>query len=174
MTIVIGIDPGKSGAVAINENGVWRIEDTPTAIIKRGQSDYLPAQMTAILRPYSAAGDVIVILEQVWSRPGQGVASMFSFGRGYGLWQGILAGLQIPYELVEPSRWKRDMRLLKADKGASVVLAQQLAPSIAGELTGPRGGAKDGRAEAVLLVMWYRQQRGKWKTPPVGAGIHLG
>lgn len=166
MVIVIGIDPGKNGAVAIHEpirdeRKAWTVHDTPTAQMSKGKMDYLPAEMVRILRhPYAVCPDVIVAIENVHAMPGQGVTSMFSFGRGVGLWQGILAALQIPYELVEPATWKRQMKLPpKAEKGKSVQLAQQLLPGIADVFVGPRGGALDGRAEAALLALWMMQKR---------------
>lgn len=166
MTIVIGIDPGKSGAVAIrepiaDERRAWTIRDTPTAAMTRGKLDYFPAEMVRILRPYAAhSTEVIVAIENVHAMPGQGVVSMFAFGRGLGLWIGILAALQLPYELVEPATWKRKLHMpAGATKAKSVAVAQQLLPAIADSFVGPRGGALDGRAEAALLAVWMMQKR---------------
>ena len=50
-----------------------------------------------------------VFIEKVHSMPGQGVASMFNFGKGYGIWIGILAALKISKTLVTPQEWKKEM-----------------------------------------------------------------
>ncbi len=145
----IGIDPGLSGAVAILPAGV--VSDTPTAVTANGKTRrhvYLPGEMARIVREY-ATGDCHAYLEAVHSMPGQGVRSMFSMGHGLGLWEGILAALGVPYTLVTPQRWKREMMGSVTDKDAARVRAVQLFPHLAGELA----RVKDhGRAEALLIA----------------------
>ena len=110
---IIGIDPGLTGAVAVLPEG--RFFDTPTESVKKGSSKkvYLVAEMVAALESfgYDAAGlpRGHAYIEDVHAMPGQGVSSTFSFVRGFGLWEGIVAALGIPYTLVSPVRWKRAM-----------------------------------------------------------------
>ena len=157
---IIGIDPGLTGGVALLPEGV--IFDTPTASVKKGSSKkvYLVAEMVSIVRGFGprGPGDVHVYIEDVHAMPGQGVSSTFSFGRGYGLWEGIVAALGIPYTLVSPVRWKRAMMDgMSKEKGASRVRAGQLFPGLAGEL----GLVKHhGRADALLIAEYGRRQQG--------------
>lgn len=51
----------------------------------------------------------LVGIELVHSMPKQGVASTFKFGMGYGQLQGICAALRIPFVLIAPQVWKKEM-----------------------------------------------------------------
>jgi crossover junction endodeoxyribonuclease RuvC len=80
---------------------------------------------------------------------------MFSLGRGFGLWQGILSALEIPYREVHPATWTRKV-LAGAPgqgKGRSIEFAAKM--FTAAELT-PPGCRKprDGRADALALAYW--------------------
>jgi crossover junction endodeoxyribonuclease RuvC len=39
--------------------------------------------------------------------PGQGVSSSGKFMKNAGIWEGVLAALKIPYELITPQRWRK-------------------------------------------------------------------
>lgn len=60
--------------------------------------------------------------------PGQGAASMFSFGHAAGLAEGVVTALQIPLVLVTPQSWKRAAGLIGSDKAASLAVAARLFP----------------------------------------------
>lgn len=157
--IFIGIDPGLDGAVAIiNGDGEATVYDTPTTKIKSGKKNknmYVESLMADILRQYEVY-KVEVTLEKAQSMPKQGVASTFSTGEGYGLWRGILAALQIPYTIITSQKWKKEMMGgMGKEKSASCYRAQQLFPSV--ELFGPKGGAKDGRGDALLIAEYGRR-----------------
>lgn len=157
-TCTIGIDPGLGGAIAILPDGV--VIDTPAVIVANGKTRrhvYLPGEMARIVREYSGDG-CHAYLEAVHSMPGQGVRSMFSMGHGFGLWEGILAALGVPYTLVTPQRWKREMMGSVTDKDAARVRAVQLFPHLAGEMA----RVKDhGRAEALLIAEYGLRASGQ-------------
>ena len=154
--VYIGIDPGLTGAVsAIDENyNVLGLVDTPT-IKSGGKTLYDVAEMAATLRRFGLMGEPIAILEAVAARPGQGVTSMFSIGRGYGVWQGVLSTLEIPFREVHPATWTR--AVLKGAPGTgrerSIAFATKMFPGA--ELV-PLGCRKprDGRADALCLAYW--------------------
>ncbi len=169
--LYLGVDPGLSGAVgAVNHRGEFVcVHDAPTVEIKKAKGKkrvYVESAMATILRDlfgvsrsggtisYPGNPGIIIAVENVHAMPGQGVTSMFSMGFGMGLWLGIVAGLQIPYERVEPRVWKSKMGLATgADKGKSIILASQLFP------TAPISLKKhDGRAESLLLAEWLRRK----------------
>lgn len=147
MSFLIGIDPGTSGAVAMMGKDGWRIADCPKKKAQRGFDSDVDA-MAALLRPAANNGSRCVI-EQVHSRPGEGVSSAFKFGLNYGAWLGVLAALNIEAFPVHPARWKRAMDLLGADKEASREKARKLVPHLEEWLDRKKD---HGRAEAVLLV----------------------
>lgn len=147
-----GIDPGKSGAIALISGDLARVWDTPVASDGK-KSRYLLASMREIL---VASPNTMAFLEQAHAMPGQGVTSMFAFGEGYGIWQGLLGGLQIPFEVVTPRAWKKEM-LAGRPKGKSAarIRAQELFPQLEPEL---RLVKHDGRADALIIAEYGRRK----------------
>ncbi|CZU17234.1 crossover junction endodeoxyribonuclease RuvC [Enterobacter hormaechei] len=128
MTAVLGIDPGCSGAlVLVTEQGGY-IDHLPMPTIKVGtKSRVNGAAVAAWVRQY---GITHAYLEQVGAMPGQGTASMFTFGHAAGVAEGILQGLNIPYTLVTPQAWKKSVGLIGSDKDAARSRAIQLYPEL--------------------------------------------
>lgn len=80
----------------------------------------------------------------------------FDFGANYGMWQGLMVGLGIPYELVPPSEWQPTFQLRKKrgknDK-PSLDVAREKYPGA------PLKFKKyHGRADALLIATWLRQK----------------
>ena len=160
MMTYIGIDPGLSGAVAaIWPDGVVQVWDTPVVTVRRGSRDYLTADMAKILRDVQGNSEnIMAMIERGIPMPRQSSSTTYTTGRGGGLWEGILAGLGIGYELVAPREWKRRLGLPPgANKAASRLLAQRLFPQSAGLFSRAKD---DGRAEAVLMAEYLRRQYG--------------
>ncbi len=149
--MIVGIDPGMSGAIAWLSDAGHLIEtrDMPTGKIN-GKSEMIPAALADMLRQRNATH---AFVERVASRPGAGVASSFNFGRGYGQIEGVLAALGVPVTLVTPAKWKAGLRL-PADKSAARLRAAQLWPGLAGTFARVKD---DGRAEAALLGLYGAQ-----------------
>lgn len=159
MAVIIGIDPGKSGAAAIITTG-----DRPAPVTVADWTG--EADMTCMLKDVWLLHDVrLSVVEEVHSMPGQGVVSTFSFGKNYGWWLGLLAGLGIPTITVRPQTWMKHVLPIRTKPGKTPSLdaASRLFPGV--PLAGPRGGAKDGRADALLLAFWG------WKQLTVRADV---
>jgi len=120
--IVIGIDPGQTGGIAIIRDG-----DVTCA---------LPMPVTEKGLDAKAIRDVIhvadfVIMEKISAMPGQGVTGMFHFGVGYGMIQGIVITLGIPLRLVTPQAWKKEILAgTTKDKSASIDYCMRVYPSV--------------------------------------------
>jgi len=145
----IGIDPGKRGAIAIiddNSNAITVI-DCP---VFRDTKDIDILSIIDLLQAYNQSRCVI---EKSQAMPGQGVVSMFNYGKGYGIYLGILECLDIKYNQVPPQTWKRRYNLSK-DKQLSIDLAKKLFPECAKKLL----KSKDGRAEALLLAQYCKDK----------------
>jgi len=133
--LTLGIDPGITGALALLDStgSVVMAEHLPT--IARGSAAKVkreidPAGLVHLLRIH--AGDIqAAYLEQVASRPAQGVASVFSLGHSVGSITGTLAALGIPVHLVAPATWKRQAGLTSSDKEQARALAVRLFPIVA-------------------------------------------
>ncbi|EAA7887198.1 hypothetical protein MB90_003601 [Salmonella enterica subsp. enterica] len=128
MAAVLGIDPGCSGSlVLITEQGGY-IDHLAMPTIKVGtKSRVNGAAVSAWVRKYGISH---AYLEQVGAMPGQGTASMFTFGHAAGVAEGILQGLNIPYTLVTPQAWKKSAGLIGSDKDAARSRAIQLYPEL--------------------------------------------
>jgi len=115
--VIIGIDPGISGAIGIIDvkNDNIEVFDVPTIKIdnpnkkakQKTKNEYDKIAMGKILSKYSKR-KVAIVMEKVHAMPGQGVTSMFNFGRGVGIWEGIFAALGWEPELVTPQTWKKE------------------------------------------------------------------
>ena len=144
---VCAVDPGLTGAVAFYFPATDNVSafDMPVA---GGNVDC--STFNAMLEQWRP--DVSCV-EQVASRPGQGVSSMFKFGCGYGMVQGVIQARSIPLHLVTPQRWKKHFRL-DSDKEKSRALALRFWPARS-DLFGRK--KDNGRAEAALLAKFAAQ-----------------
>lgn len=127
--MIVGIDPGCSGALVVlgNAGEVLGMLNMPT--LKVGtKSRVNGAAVAAWLREQGAVRHAY--LEQVGAMPGQGVSSMFTFGHAAGVVEGVLQGLGIPYSLVTPQAWKKRAGLVGTDKDAARSRAIQLYPDL--------------------------------------------
>lgn len=161
--IICGIDPGLTGAVCFlgTDTGNVMFFDMPVVTKAVGKGQQVSAQGLADV--IKRAGTVAVCcVEAVHAMPKQGVSSMFSFGRTAGVIDGILAALSIPTKHIRPDAWKRPLGLVKADKDAARLLAMNLYPQCAGELS----RKKDiGRADALLIAHYGREQMARTTQP---------
>lgn len=154
---VAGIDVGLDGGVVfLGQGGAIDLSVTPVLVAEGGgKRDYDLAGMRALLA--SRTIDLAVI-EVAAARPGQGVTSMFNFGKGYGLWLGILCGLGIPHERVTPQAWKRVILAGTArDKSAAVAYVSRRFPDASLLPTIRSRKPHDGMADAACLAEYGRR-----------------
>lgn len=129
--MIIGIDPGCSGAIVVMTEGGNYVAHLNMPTIKVGtKSRVNGAAVAAFLRETIGELNAHAYLEQVGAMPGQGVSSMFTFGHAAGVVEGLLQGLGIPYSLITPQAWKRRAGLIGSDKDAARSRAIQLFPDL--------------------------------------------
>ena len=154
MSFVIGIDPGISGAISIFSrfpNTLHDVVDMPTLEVDSGKTKkrhISAAALRDILVCYPTAQ---VVTEKVGAMPGQGVSSMFNFGRSAGIIEGVVAALRMPHTYVIPQTWTKAVGRA-AGKDASRMRAMELFPSKADLF---KRAKDDGRADAALIAYWY-------------------
>ena len=157
MSLIIGIDPGVSGAVAfIRDDDTAYVLDMPTTRAQRGRSALDVNGSLLFDALFLSDSRDVAYVEQVQSRPRQ--AGQFAFGVNYGRVLGVLEALGIQIVHVPASKWKPAMGLRGEDKATSVALAAQLFPHLKDQLYGPRGAPLDGRAEALLIAYYGSKQ----------------
>ena len=153
--IIIGIDPGISGAISILENKkILEVYDTPTMIDgKKNKRQINSAQVTNIIRERLKDGkEITVVVEHVNAMPGQGVTSMFNFGQSFGVIKGICAALSLPIYFVRPAKWKKHFNLIKTNKDASRTKVIEAYPEVSGKLHRKKDS---NRADAILIALYF-------------------
>jgi crossover junction endodeoxyribonuclease RuvC len=149
--LLVGIDPGLSGALAYidAESGVLLdLADMPTTA-ESGRRVVDARELCASVSQYAGALSLAAV-EHVHSMPGQGVRSVFSFGRSYGT---VLAAIAPHCRIVDvpPQVWKRHFGLIGKPKSASRELAAKKFPNWAQWFARVKD---DGRAEAALIAAY--------------------
>lgn len=179
--LIIGVDPGVSGAIAVlAPDGTASVYDVPTVEVKVGKEMRRRIDEPAIGRmlrppvgrwPEETLATAVMCVER--SQPmheptdrrrgpnGEGPRmssqANFRLGESFGIWKGAAAGVGIPCDTVPPQTWKAALLAGTAkDKAASLEAARELFPALAAtHLT----RTKDhGRAEALLIAEWKRRQ----------------
>jgi len=124
--IVIGIDPGKSGAIVAIDGDCVTINKMPET----------PKSLLDLLSQYKSK-NVVCYLEKVQGLPGMGGASMFTFGKNFGYLEMSLLANEIKFITVTPQKWQKHFQLgvTKKDLGKQwknhlKAKAEQLFPQI--------------------------------------------
>lgn len=140
MKAFLGLDPGKSGAIAVlcpdlNFQQSHKMPDTEADIWE------LIHELS-----YMGDGNVCAAIEVVHSMPGQGVSSCFTFGKGYGGLRMALIAAKIPFRDVRPQVWQKHHGCLtKGEKNISKSKAQQLFPHLK---------VTHATADSLLIAQW--------------------
>ena len=153
--IIIGIDPGISGAISIIENKkILEVYDTPTMIDgKKNKRQINSAQVTNIIKERMLSNkEVIVVVEHVNAMPGQGVTSMFNFGQSFGILKGICSAMHLPVYYVRPAKWKKYFNLINSEKDASRTRAIEIFPYFSSQLSKKKDNNK---ADAILIASFF-------------------
>ena len=155
--IWIGIDPGVKGGYAVIDNA-----KVVYASVRAfpWDDDLFVCEMRGI-KNLANGIKIIAAVEKVGAMPGQGVTSMFNFGKSAGYIEGVLSALGIPYQLVPPATWKREFSLIGKDKQASIVTCRKLFPELDLKRTERCRTDSDGKAEATLLAEYARRKFGE-------------
>ena len=153
MITVIGIDPGKNGAmVAMKDDG--SIQPLIMPIVANEYdiqtiSEWLRSFMITDYKP------LYICMEKVHAMPGQGTVSMFNFGFGYGLLHGIIGSLKLPLYLVAPQSWKKLILVdTSKDKDAAVAYVKRMYPNLDMMATPRSKRPHSGIADAVCIANW--------------------
>lgn len=148
--IFIGIDPGKNGGIALITMDNSIVNTIP----------YSDDSLLLWTRGAKNTDECVAYVEAVHAMPGQGVTSMFNFGKNYGYILGVLESYHIPIVNVTPQKWKKYMGVT-SDKNTSIELCQKLFPDINLLATNRSRKPNDGMAEALLIAEYGRRVHGQ-------------
>ena len=153
--IIIGVDPGITGAISILENKkVIEVYETPTMIDgKKNKRQVNGSQVTNIIKErLNDDKEIIIVVEHVNAMPGQGVTSMFNFGQSFGILKGICSAMRLPMYFVRPAKWKKYFNLINSGKDASRTKAIEVFPYFSSKLLRKKDCNK---ADAILIASFY-------------------
>jgi len=157
MMLIIGIDPGITGAICFFEDRkiIDLIEMPNMAVGKKNKRQVNGAQVYneifERIKNYNKK-DIKVVIEQVSAMPGQGVTSMFNFGQSFGVLKGICSAMQLPMYFVRPAKWKKYYSLINSIKDASRTKVIEIFPHISTQLSKKKDSNK---ADAILIASFF-------------------
>jgi hypothetical protein len=169
MSLIVGMDPGLHGALALYSAVTRTIIvawEMPTLVLSktkvRGSGKKTEIDWVAycnILAEIRATYPSLLVVERVHAMPAkaggkavQGISSTFKFGETFGGQRELarhILGCRI--EMAEPAVWKRAMKVGTTDDDI-YRRAASIFPEAERYFRGPRGGVKDGICEASLIA----------------------
>ena len=153
--ILLGIDPGVSGALSVYEHKkLVEVLDMPTMSEgKKNKKQINSAQLSLeIKKRINGSDENAVVIEHVTAMPGQGVTSMFNFGQSFGVIKGICSALNLPVYFVRPVKWKKHFNLIGSSKDASRTKAIEMFPSFSDNMARKKDANK---ADAILIGRYF-------------------
>lgn len=162
MTLVLGIDPGSSGAFAVYDTAsralVGEVYDMPIwwqTVGKRKRKRVDALAIADLMDEFEVMGVELIVMEAVGGRGGESGSGAFAFGYGVGVLYMACFYSGIVIETVPPQTWKQILNVpgkSKADDSAIMARANELFPQDRDKFKGPKGGKKLDRAEAAMIA----------------------
>ena len=156
--LILGIDPGSSGGLAIVESNnnflpkiIWASKMPVVNIYGKKIIDVM--KVSVALQEHSIA---VTIIEKVHAMPRQGVSSSFQFGRSFGGIEALSYIYTQRVDYVPPAVWKKSLGL-----GSSKKDSLDLARLKFGKLNYWDLKSNDGIAEAALLALFWIEKHQK-------------
>jgi hypothetical protein len=164
--IILGIDPGLTGAIAILKNG------EPLQIFPMPQDDdgQLHKSDLAIFFRQNYLHITHAYMEMASLRPMQ--SGQFKIGRNFGVIEGIMVAFGIPYEMILPQLWSKEFphgvietdktKKYKLVKESRANIVRRLYPDI--DLRPTKRSLKfhDGMVDALLIANYgWKKHSGK-------------
>lgn len=145
--LFVGIDPGKTGAIAaIDKN----LEVYFLTLYPEGE-----VGASNIIRTIQrSSSKVVVFIEDCTINPKFGKVQCFKMGINFGIWRGVVAGANISFILEKPKVWQKG--LLRSDDGVdtkkqSLAAAERIFPNIS-------IGKNHNKSDALLMAYYMSQK----------------
>lgn len=161
----IGIDPGALGFVSIDYG------DGSRDFCSLKENDYHDvAEFLRIVKEKSDDG-CVCCMEAIHAVFGSSAKATFSFGECFGALQGVLIALGIPYHLVPPKTWQKEIWIAQDkvyknkegkksvdNKPTSINAARRLFPDIDFRRTEKCKNIDDNKCDATLICEYGRRK----------------
>lgn len=154
--MIIGIDPGLSGAVcALSDCGDLRVFDIDVFERDGGKREVDVLGLRSALRkcflhPAEPGEAATIVLERASPRPGEGSVSSWRNGCTWGSIYALCLTTEAPLRLVTPQQWKKFLHV-PADKDLARKVASELLPRDAHNWPLKK---HHNRAEAALIALY--------------------
>ena len=146
----IGIDPGKSGGIAVITSETAQVHACPRTIEDM-------ATLVGMCLNDVSSNHVRVVIEKVWAFPTDGRRGSFSFGENYGQWQGILASHELDPVYVTPKVWQSHYEI---KKGLPKPVRKKLLKQLAKDKYPDTIGITLKTADALLIALYGQEDIG--------------
>ncbi len=155
-SVVIGIDPGQKGAIAVIRTSDLAVLFNPT--------DDRPDELLGWFKSLQTECHIrALVIERVASLPKVSAKSNFNFGWNVGMINTLAHCLGVMVDHVPPKEWQKVGGIMvpkgtdstarrTALKKAVAEKAGNLYPAYRKDLYGPRGGLLDGRSDALMIA----------------------
>ncbi len=115
--IILGIDPGVNGAIAVLSDGALDIIDVPTVTIVKSDKKRREVAVYELARIIDNLGHVDhAFIERVGAMPRDGAVGAFAFGGVYWALRMAVASAFIPQTICSPVEWRNGLRIPRAEK----------------------------------------------------------
>ena len=165
--LVVGIDPGNTGAIAFlgKDGSVKCVNDMPS--IKVSKTGACRPDHHALIEMFREIKELetidCVYIEEPQKVPSMmGSNSQANYLAGYYkcLFILIFHSLSIKHEWIQPKEWQKYWKIKKSKRADTKMLSERavsaMFPNI--DVRGPRGGLKDGRCDALLIAEFGRRR----------------
>lgn len=151
--LIMGVDPGFSGAIAVYNPKSNRLVDVIDFPVTTGKKPEILISEFADFISTHASSTRLCVIEDVGAMTGvEGRQSMFRFGFATGVAHGVIGSFLIPIVTTKPAVWKTLMGLSR-EKRLSIEKARAMFPTHSQTFTSKH----DGRAEAALLAVFGKR-----------------
>lgn len=150
MKVYLSADPGSKGSLcAMSEEGDIIFKDYTEDI----------AILANWLEDLKTSHDIqMCMIEDVHSIFGVSAKSNFNFGKNVGILHGLIRGMKLPLDLVQPKKWQKELGCKAKGKDLKkevAMICRRLYPEC--DIYGPKGGLLDGRADALAIAHYLRK-----------------
>jgi hypothetical protein len=170
MSLVLGIDPGLHGALALYNTDVkcvtntWDVPTYNTTINRKERVRVHAAAVSDMAAMFKMMGVTLAVIESVGGLPRQSASGAFVFGYATGLVYMALVCNKIPVDSISAPIWKKTMRVPgkgfsspQTDRTINQIIIQradEMMPDAGHLWRGAQGGLKVGRAEAAMIAKY--------------------
>ena len=158
---IIAVDPGSKGFFC-----VWDTQTDKRRYVSI--ADCNKAEIAAFLRDCASDAPCVAVMEEVHAIFGSSARATFSFGEIFGFLQGLFVAYNIPYILVPPKEWQKEIwtnydKVFKSGKTidtkkTSIMAAMRLFPDIDFRRTQSCKVIDDNKVDATLIAEYARRK----------------